>query len=289
MAMSEKREERPHPLANYPAPPPRGVDLPYDDGEPMESQQHVKQMVLLIASLDHGWRSRKDFFVGGNMFMYFSETQSRKNDFRGPDVFVVLDVPRHKNPERRSWVLWEEDGKAPTVIIELLSPSTEATDRGEKMRLYAKVLRVPAYFLYDPLTQVFEGYRLDPQRLEYERIEPDSRGYVRCEPLGLWLGVVPGTFLSLEMPWLRWIDDDGVVFEAADEVGARKVEALDRELAARDRELAARDQELAARDRELEDAQRALAEARRQAELQAERTKALEEELRELTGQRGPK
>ena len=39
-------------------PPPRGEDLPYSDGEPMESDRHVQQMVLLINTLrwdSSGW------------------------------------------------------------------------------------------------------------------------------------------------------------------------------------------------------------------------------------------
>jgi len=82
-----------YPVACYPvAPPPRGEDLPYSDGVPMESERHISQMVSLILSLRLAWKDRTDFYVGGNMSVYFSEPQSRKNDFRGPDVFVVLDT-----------------------------------------------------------------------------------------------------------------------------------------------------------------------------------------------------
>ena len=40
------------------------------------------------------------------MFLYFSKTQAKNNDFRGPDVFVVMNTSRR---ERKSWVVWEED------------------------------------------------------------------------------------------------------------------------------------------------------------------------------------
>src|SRR5687768_1123220 len=113
LGMSEPPRE--HPLANYPASPPRGEDLFYDDGEPMESARHRMQMNLLIDSLFHAWRDRDDFYAGGNMFLYFSETQKKKNDFRGPDVFVVLHTTRR---DRKSWVVWEEDGRTLDVVIE---------------------------------------------------------------------------------------------------------------------------------------------------------------------------
>ncbi len=51
------------------------------------------------------------------MFVYFSAAQLKSEDFRGPDFFAVLGVPK---AERKSWVVWQE-GKAPDVVIELLS------------------------------------------------------------------------------------------------------------------------------------------------------------------------
>src|SRR5262249_49774065 len=122
----------------FPKPPPGELELPSEDGEPMESNRHRQQMTLLIQSLKRAWRDRHDYFVGGDMFVYFSETQTKKNDFRGPDVFVVLDTT---DRDRLSWVMWGEGGKLPDVVIELLSDRTRAVDRGEKMRIYSKIWR----------------------------------------------------------------------------------------------------------------------------------------------------
>ncbi|HEX4334978.1 MAG TPA: Uma2 family endonuclease [Polyangiaceae bacterium] len=106
--------------------PPRSEDLVFDDGEPLESARHRQQMEVLIQSFELAWADRQDFYARGNMFLYFSETQSHRNDFRGPDFFVVLGTDRR---ERKGWVVWEEDGKAPDVIIELLSESSESIGR----------------------------------------------------------------------------------------------------------------------------------------------------------------
>jgi Uma2 family endonuclease len=65
--------------------PPSSLELVCDDGKPMESARHRQQVVLLIESLQYAFRERTDFYVGGNMFLYFSETQARHNDFPGPD------------------------------------------------------------------------------------------------------------------------------------------------------------------------------------------------------------
>src|SRR5262245_33364759 len=101
-------------------------ELPCDDGEPMETGFHHAQGTVLIDSLAVAWSDRRDYYVAGNMFVYFSEQQIKRNDFRGPDVFVVLGAERKP---RKSWVAWEEGGKLPDVVIEVISESTEHVDR----------------------------------------------------------------------------------------------------------------------------------------------------------------
>src|SRR5580658_7571290 len=97
-------------------PPPRGADLPTEDGIPMETPLHRLIMTLLIEVLELFWADKNNFYIGGNMFFYYSALQSRKNDFRGPDFFVVLDTERRP---RESWVMWEENGQAPNLILEI--------------------------------------------------------------------------------------------------------------------------------------------------------------------------
>jgi Uma2 family endonuclease len=216
--------------ASFPTPPP-GDSFPCDDGEPMETQRHRDQMNLLADSLDEYWRDRDDVCVGGNMGLYFSETQRLKNDFRAPDVFVVLDTVRK---ERKRWVVWEEEGRMPHAIVELVSESTEHVDRGSKKTLYARVLRVPCYIIYDPFSAQLDVHRLRDG--EYERVEPDARGLVPCAPLGLYVGVVPGVRGDIEAPWLRWFDANGnMILEDRERARAAEAEVarLREELARR--------------------------------------------------------
>ena len=67
------------------------TELIYDDGEPMESNRHRIAMNLLINTIEQEFVERDDFFVGGNMFIYYSTAQVKNKDFRGPDFFLVLD------------------------------------------------------------------------------------------------------------------------------------------------------------------------------------------------------
>lgn len=223
--------------------PPRGKDLPCDDGEPMETARHRMQASVLLDSLHHAWRGRRDFYAAANMGVYFSETQARKNDFRAPDLFVVVDADRH---ERRSWVAWEEDGRLPDVVVELTSESTEDVDRGIKKDIYARVWHAATYVIYDPWSGRLDVYRLDARR-RYERVEPDEGGNHPCEVLGLSLRVVTSTSPDgvdeVEAPWLRWVDEHGHVLplpaERADAERAR-AEAAEARIARLEAELAER-------------------------------------------------
>jgi Uma2 family endonuclease len=218
-----------------PVAPPGEDDLPCDDGMPLETERHYWQIGVLIDSLDLAWRGRNDFFVGGNMFVYFSERQVKNNDFRGPDVFVVLDTVKR---ERKSWVVWGEEGRTPDVVIELLSESTESVDRGEKMDVYARALHVGDYFLYDPMDYRLEGYRLDATTRRYVRMAPDERGDFPVERMGLKLGVRPTRRNKIDAPMLRWLDRNGDVLPHAEEWAEREAQRAEQEARRAEQEAA---------------------------------------------------
>jgi Uma2 family endonuclease len=262
---------------HVPVMPPGEDELPHTDGEPMETERHRRQMYLLIEVLEQAWKDRDDFYVSGNMALYFSETQARKNDFRAPDFFVVLDTTRRV---RKSWVVWGEDGKTPDVVIELLSPTTEHVDRGEKMRIYARVLHVPRYFLFDPLTGLLEGYALDEKQRGYVRLPALPSGDVACSNLGLALGVRRGIYDGIEADWLRWLDAQGQPLPSKDDLArAAQEHARSAEAQARSAEAQARSAEAQARSAE--------ARADEQARLRAEAERKLAEALAELARLKG--
>ncbi|BAY48084.1 hypothetical protein SAMD00079811_57030 [Scytonema sp. HK-05] len=103
--------------APYVTIPPTQAELPCDDGIPMETQRHKYQIDLLIETLELWLGQREDGFVSGNMFVYYSMAQVRNKEFKGPDFFVVLGVPKG---ERRSWVVWEE-GCVFTILVQYLT------------------------------------------------------------------------------------------------------------------------------------------------------------------------
>ena len=176
-----------------PVPLPRAAEL-WSDEPPLESDRHLQQILLLLASLGWWWRdrpdapdgSRHDFFMAGNLTIYFNPNQLKTQDFRGPDFFVVLDTD---DRERKSWVVWDENGKFPNIIIELLSDSTANVDRGTKKKIYQNDFKTPEYFWFDPYSFEFKGFRLQPQSGRYQAITRTKQGWYWSEQLQLYLGI----------------------------------------------------------------------------------------------------
>lgn len=156
----------------------------YSDEPPLETDFHREQIDLLIRLLKYWWRDRSDFYISGNLTIYYNAQQIKNRDFRGPDVFIVLGAEQR---DRRSWATWEEGGKYPNVVIELLSDSTATVDRGEKKDLYQDVWRVPEYYWFHPETMEFAGFRLIGGT--YVAIEPTEGGRLLSEQLELELGI----------------------------------------------------------------------------------------------------
>ena len=154
------------------------------DEPEMESSLHYLQLMLLVACLNWHWQDRTDYFIGANLTIYFSRQQLKKRDFRGPDFFLVKDVT---NQPRNSWVVWEEDGRYPNLIIELLSDSTSKIDRTLKKELYQNRFRTPEYFWFSPTKLEFMGYRLIGDI--YQEIPSTTSGKRWSEQLQLFLGV----------------------------------------------------------------------------------------------------
>jgi Uma2 family endonuclease len=189
----------------------------------LESSLHLQQLLLLLKCLDWLWRDRTDYFAAGNLTVYYSPRQKKSEDFRGPDFFVVLDTEKRS---RKSWTVWEEEGKYPHVIIEWLSDSTAATDRGFKKQLYQDTFRTHDYFWFDPVSLEFQGFHLvDGQ---YEALQPNAAGQLWSQQLGLYLGIYEQQ--------LRFFKADGALVLTPEEEAIASQQRSDR-LAAKLREL----------------------------------------------------
>jgi Uma2 family endonuclease len=266
------------------------------DEPPLESSLHLQQMLLLIQCLNWWWRDINkinNYFVAGNMTIYYSPRQIKTKDFRGPDFFLVLDT---ENRERNSWVVWEEGGKYPNLIIELLSPSTASTDKGLKKQIYQDIFRTPEYFWFNPQSLEFAGFILFGGT--YQPIEPNPQGLLWSQQLNLYLGVHDGK--------LRYFMPEGQLMLTPEEYGVQQTQLAEQasqlaeqqtqraeqasqraeqasQLAEQQTQLAEQQTQLAEQQTQLAEQKTQLAEQKTQlAEQQTQRAERLAAKLREL-------
>ena len=114
-----------------------------------------------------------------------------------PDVFVTCDAADLRT---------EQVFTAPTVVVEVLSPSTQSYDRGSKFTLYRSLPSVREYMLVDPDTREVQLFRRGPDGLftlhdmtGREQIRLDS---VDCELLAsdVFDGVEPDPGEQIGLP-----------------------------------------------------------------------------------------
>ena len=259
----------------------RQLQLPEEDGVPLESHYHILQINLLAEVIYQHLKGRTDYFCGRNMFVYFSLQQAQeiiefvegKRDevsYKGPDLFVAVGVDGTKR--RKSWLVWEEDDHFPDLIVEITSPSTKDKDLKDNLELYAKVFRTREYVWYDEEAGEWMAYRLAGE--EYVPIEPNERGWRWSEVLGAWLGVSELPYQGWRYRWLRLYDAEGRLVPTGEELAA-----AERQRAEAERRRAEQERRRAEQERERTEQERRL---REQAE---QRLAELEAELKRLRGE----
>ncbi|MEG4098253.1 Uma2 family endonuclease [Microcoleus sp. Pol8_D1] len=213
------------------------TNLIFDDAAEMESNRHRIAMNVLIRCLEKGLANGNDFFVGGNMFIYFSVEQVHNRDFRGPDFFAVLGVDG--NTSRQGWVVWNENGRYPDAIVELMSPATATVDTAIKKDIYEQVFRTPDYFVFDPFDPNYlQRWRLDAT-LRYQPLVPNERGWLWCKTLGFWLGTWEGIVDRETATWVRFFDESGNLILLPEEAAQQQAEAAQQQ-AEQERQRASR-------------------------------------------------
>jgi hypothetical protein len=124
---------------------------------------------------------------------------------------------------RLSYVMWQE-GVKPFLMVELLSPGTEAEDLGQTLRVvgkpptkwqvYEQVLEVPYYAVFVGEASPEENrYSLQFRMFclqggQYVEVAVSGQGFWFQE-IELGLGVWSGTYQGMVGEWLRWYDKGG--------------------------------------------------------------------------------
>ncbi|HVW38204.1 MAG TPA: Uma2 family endonuclease [Pirellulales bacterium] len=230
--------------------PPDDVVYPERDGRLMgETPIHRDVLADSVQLLQRWFAHDPQTYISGNMMLYYVRGEPAK--CVSPDVFVVRGVERDK--DRRTYRVWEEEGRAPELVIEVTSRSSKKEDTKEKFALYRDVLGVREYFLFDPFGEYIKprlkGYRLSGG--EYLPIEPVD-GRLPSEVAGLHLESHGRELRFYDPQQKRWVP---TAMEGWDEAERQRTEAERRAneavaaLAAKEAEIERLRRELQRRDR----------------------------------------
>ena len=255
-------------------------DLPSEDpDEPgLPDEFHALQPQLLSATLRLSPDWDDNFFTGMDINLYYNVRKPLWH--KRPDWFLALGVPRlyDGHDMRMSYVAWQEEA-SPFVVVELLSPGTEADDLGQRLRnsdqppskwdVYQNILRIPYYFLFDRYENRFRGFVLSQGR--YEPIEiVDQKFWISDLKLGL--GVWYGTYQGITRNWLRWYDSEGTWVPTPQELAEQERQRAEQERQQVEQEQLRVEQERqrAEQERQRAEQERQRAEQERQRAEQAE-------------------
>lgn len=144
----------------------------------------------------------KGHLRGKNCKVFMSDAKLQVNDkvYLYPDVVVTCDL---RDREAQKYI------QHPKLIIEVLSPGTEAKDRGRKFYHYRRLPSLQEYCLVTPDTMRIECYRLNAQqKWELTTYSPDEESE-SAEEL-----VLPLVSVELECPFSLVYED--VIFPESD-------------------------------------------------------------------------
>lgn len=199
---------------NLTYPLPDHTQLPESDGSIVQNFQEHPQSILLTLSIWevlHNLQPDGQFCIGQDSGIYWWITEPPLDGCKAPDWFYVPNVPPMLDGQiRRSYVLWQEI-IAPLIVLEFVSGNgleeRDTTPMSGKFWVYEQAIRVPFYGIYEVSKASVEVYNLVNGR--YQLIAANDRDRYPITPLGVELGIWQGRYQNVELPWLRWWDEQG--------------------------------------------------------------------------------
>jgi Uma2 family endonuclease len=189
----------------------------------MPDEYHARQSILLDETFRPSAIPADEVFSAIDMNLYYDVRHQLW--YKRPDWFGAINVPRLYEGRYSlfSYVYWQE-GQAPLIVVELLSPGTEKEDLGRRPRdanepptkweVYERVLRVPYYAVFGGSGLELRIFQLAVDR--YEEIT-DHNGRFWIPEAGLGLGLWQGRYHGEDRLWLRWFDAQGNWIPTKDE------------------------------------------------------------------------
>jgi len=123
----------------------RPIEYPESDGQPIaENTLQFRWIMTIEGGLDALFAGDPNVFVAGDLLWY--PTEGDPTTRVAPDAMVVFGRPKG---ERGSYRQWDEEGIAPQVVFEVLSPGNRSGEMQRKLRFYEQY-GVEEYYVYDP-------------------------------------------------------------------------------------------------------------------------------------------
>jgi Uma2 family endonuclease len=141
-------------MSTFTSPPRPKIVYPDSDGQPMaDNTLQFRWIVTIEGGLDALFINDPNVFVAGDFLWY--PVEGRPDIRIAPDVMVVFGRPKG---DRGSYLQWVEDGIAPQVVFEVLSPGNRAGEMERKFQFYQRH-GVDEYYIYDPDRGDLVGWR----------------------------------------------------------------------------------------------------------------------------------
>lgn len=225
---------------------PSAAELPDSDETPVDNELQNLIPNLLEAILALVWRDRTDWFFGVDMGIYYAPGQPAIV----PDGFLSIGVDRFVEEDGRlSYVLWEEEGIPPVLVLEVVS-KTYNGEYEQKKGDYAK-LGILYYAVYVPGRKGRrKRQRLEVCRLQGNEYVLQAGDRIWMPEIGLALGCDRGKYLGREREWLYWFDQQGNRLLTPEEL-AEQAQTRAEQAQTRAEQAQARADRLAAQLREL--------------------------------------
>ncbi len=145
------------------------IIYPDSDGQPIaDNTKQFRWITVIYYNLEWLFALDENVFVAGDLLWYPVE---RNNKLRqAPDVMVVFGVKKGDRVSgaehyRGSYMQWKEQGIAPQVVFEILSPGNTFSEMNRKQVFYDRY-GVEEYYVYDPDKNDLSGWLRGEDKLE---------------------------------------------------------------------------------------------------------------------------
>jgi Uma2 family endonuclease len=109
-----------------------------------ENTKQFRWIVTIKENLELLFADNPNVFVAGDLLWY--PVEGNNKIAYAPDVMLAMGRPKG---DRGSYQQWKEDGIAPQVVFEIISPSNRLAEMMRKLDFYQQY-GVEEYYIYDP-------------------------------------------------------------------------------------------------------------------------------------------